>query len=167
MPRLLSCRFLFHYTVFSVETQRQTEMTHNKRGPGNRSSFVWCGGWDLNPHANAHAPQTCLSAYSSTAANSITNYSIQNGFVKRSAGEKAKTLSRAALGRERRGRRRQGREEGNTEGRRTNPARGPPPESQLLCFSSQLAAQPASTAAPRGRTPSLKTTLGLWEPPWW
>lgn len=44
--------------------------------------FSWCGGWDLNPHANAHAPQTCLSADSSTAANSIIYYIIKNTFVK-------------------------------------------------------------------------------------
>ncbi len=30
---------------------------------------VWCGRWDLNPYACAHAPQTCLSANSSTTAN--------------------------------------------------------------------------------------------------
>ena len=29
---------------------------------------IWCARWDLNPHAEAHAPQTCLSAYSSTRA---------------------------------------------------------------------------------------------------
>ena len=55
------------------------------RGPGRdcpRGHPRWCGGWDLNPHANAHAPQTCLSADSSTAANSITYYIIKIIFVK-------------------------------------------------------------------------------------
>jgi len=31
----------------------------------------WCGRWDLNPYARAHAPQTCLSANSSTAAHHV------------------------------------------------------------------------------------------------
>ena len=40
-----------------------------KNGAGDRTPTPrWCGRWDLNPYARAHAPQTCLSAYSSTAA---------------------------------------------------------------------------------------------------
>ena len=34
-------------------------------------SCFWCGRWDLNPYACAHAPQTCLSANSSTAAHHV------------------------------------------------------------------------------------------------
>ena len=30
--------------------------------------FLWCEGWDLNPHGCPHAPQTCASAYSATFA---------------------------------------------------------------------------------------------------
>ena len=37
-----------------------------------RWSFCWCGRWDLNPYARAHAPQTCLSANSSTAAHHVS-----------------------------------------------------------------------------------------------
>ena len=33
--------------------------------------YFWCGRWDLNPYACAHAPQTCLSANSSTAAHRV------------------------------------------------------------------------------------------------
>ena len=33
--------------------------------------LFWCGRWDLNPYARAHAPQTCLSANSSTAAHHV------------------------------------------------------------------------------------------------
>jgi len=33
-----------------------------------KSALSWCGRWDLNPYALAHAPQTCLSASSSTTA---------------------------------------------------------------------------------------------------
>ena len=38
---------------------------------------LWCGRWDLNPHARAHAPQTCLSADSSTAAFNGTKRSLR------------------------------------------------------------------------------------------
>ncbi len=30
--------------------------------------FCWCGRWDLNPYGLPHAPQTCASACSATAA---------------------------------------------------------------------------------------------------
>ena len=33
--------------------------------------LLWCGRWDLNPYACAHAPQTCLSANSSTTAHHV------------------------------------------------------------------------------------------------
>ena len=39
--------------------------------PARGGSCFWCGRWDLNPYACAHAPQTCLSANSSTAAQSV------------------------------------------------------------------------------------------------
>ncbi len=45
--------------------------------------FCWCGRWDLNPYARAHAPQTCLSANSSTAAHHViiaNGLSIVNSF---------------------------------------------------------------------------------------
>ena len=35
--------------------------------------MLWCERWDLNPHiTKIHAPQTCLSANSSTAAHHVS-----------------------------------------------------------------------------------------------
>ena len=39
--------------------------------PARGGICFWCGRWDLNPYACAHAPQTCLSANSSTAAHRV------------------------------------------------------------------------------------------------
>ena len=45
--------------------------TKKKQPPSWVVAFSWCGRWDLNPYACAHAPQTCLSANSSTAAHHV------------------------------------------------------------------------------------------------
>ena len=54
-------------------TRSSPDLTKNQRKePSARDgSFLWCGRWDLNPYACAHAPQTCLSANSSTAAQGV------------------------------------------------------------------------------------------------
>ena len=137
--------------LFFLCSQIYDETEPVPNGKKVRFTIAWCGGWDLNPHANAHAPQTCLSADSSTAANSIIYYNIQNDFVKSLCRKNAEKIPFRQPGPQRDpGRRREGED-----------------QSDAARFSSHLPAQPASTAAPRGRTPSLKTILGLWEPPWW
>lgn len=42
---------------------------NQKKHPPDGGCFFWCGRWDLNPYAIAYAPQTYLSANSSTTAN--------------------------------------------------------------------------------------------------
>lgn len=50
--------------VFYIEKSRKRDISKL-----DMSLFNWCERWDLNPHiTKIHAPQTCLSAYSSTLA---------------------------------------------------------------------------------------------------
>ncbi len=51
--------------------QVPTYQYQKQQPPARGGCCFWCGRWDLNPYARAHAPQTCLSANSSTAAHRV------------------------------------------------------------------------------------------------
>ena len=70
---------------FCFPIEKQCPYSHPYRGNNkkvaNIATFLfWCGRWDLNPYARAHAPQTCLSANSSTAAH-LYSIRAQGKFV--------------------------------------------------------------------------------------
>ena len=74
-----SARFSSVASTFRFPLKRQSrlqvpsEIKANKKWPPCWVAiFTWCGRWDLNPYACAHAPQTCLSANSSTAAHHVS-----------------------------------------------------------------------------------------------
>ncbi len=58
-----SKKYLICKGRYIFDTKQKILLSDDKR------IFSWCGRWDLNPYGCPHAPQTCASASSATAAN--------------------------------------------------------------------------------------------------
>ena len=68
-PFQIDLLLFYHDLLFpSIPFHRSCFFEIKKKHHPKMVLLFWCGRWDLNPHARAHAPQTCLSANSSTAA---------------------------------------------------------------------------------------------------